>query len=127
MISELRVWVVKWAMDVGEVWAFKAYRDVGYWGAVSIFDADGDPMKRFVKVVFKWDDEEEAKEVANKLLNVLKKPSLGSMNPRKILKILAALYTRYRDDPLAVTVVESAMDIHNNGETALLTHKALLS
>ena len=124
--GEERVWVVKWVMDVGEVWAFKTYRVVGYWGAVSIYDVDGNPNNRFVKIVFRSEDEAKAREVANKLLSILRRRTIGSIDPKKILTVLAPLYSEDYDEPLVVIVVEDVMDVHYNGEITLRSYKALL-
>ena len=124
--GEERVWVVVWIGDFNEVKSFRAYRDVGYWGAVSIYDIDGEPIRRFAKVVFRSGDETKARETASKLLSILGRRTIGSIEPRKVLAVLAVLHDAEYNDPLFVEVVEDAMDVHYNGEITLRSYTALL-
>ena len=124
--GEERVWVVVWIGGFNEVRSFKAYRDSEHWGAVSIYDIDGAPIRRLAKIVFRSGDEAKARETANKLLSILRRRTVGSIEPRKLLAVLAALHDAEYNGPLFVEVVEDAMDVHYNGEVMLRTYKALL-
>ena len=124
--GEERVWVVKWVGGAGEVRSFKAHRDVGYWGAVVIYDIDGEPIRRLARVVFRSEDEASAREAANKLLSILRRRSFGSMSPKKVLAVLAALHDVEYGEPLYVEVVKDTMDVHHNGEVLMRSYKALL-
>ena len=124
--GEERVWVVVWIGGKSEVKSFKAHRDVGYWGAVVIYDVDGEPIRRLARVVFRSEDEAMARETANKLLDIFRRRTIGSMNPKKVLAVLAALHDAEYSEPLYVEVVKDAMDVHHNGEVLMRTYKALL-
>ena len=124
--GEERIWVVKWVGGAGEVRSFKVYRDVGYWGVVVIYDVDGEPIRRLARVVFRSEDGVNAREAANKLLSILRRRTIGSIEPRKLLAVLAVLHDVEYNEPLYVEVVKDTMDVHYNGEVMLHTYKALL-
>ena len=124
--GEERVWVVKWVGGTSEVRSFKAYRAVGYWGAVVIYDVDGEPIRRIARVVFRSEDEVSAREAANKLLGIFRRRTIGSMNPKKVLAVLALLHDVEYSEPLYVEVVKDTMDVHHNGEVLMRSYKALL-